>query len=72
MSHRRSGPPAFRAVAAGEEGDNRVEDSDDAVDDGVQHGSDGVDDAHQAGADGTEGALDLVIKSVLIWMMVKR
>lgn len=61
MSYRRSSPTlASRAVAAGQAGDNHVEDGDDAVDDSVQDGTDGVDNAHQAGADGAEDALDLV------------
>lgn len=61
MSNCRSSPPLVpRAVAAGQAGDNHVEDGDDTTDDGVQDGADGIDNAHQAGADGVEDALDLV------------
>lgn len=49
-----------RAVAAGQAGDDHIEDGDDTIDDGAQNGTDGVDDAHQAGANGVEDALDLM------------
>lgn len=60
MSYRRSSSTfPFRAVAAGQAGDDHIEDGNDAVDDGTQNGTDGVDDAHQASADSTEDASDL-------------
>ena len=50
---------AAAALAAGEAGDDGVEDHGDARDDGVQYGGDGIDDGGQAGADGREDGLDL-------------
>ena len=46
-------------VAAGEEGDEDVQEGDDAVDDGGQDGADSVDNGHQHTANGLEHALDL-------------
>lgn len=55
------------ALAAGEAGDDDVEDGDDAGDDGLQHGADAVDDGHEAGADGLEDGFDLVgVRSVRV------
>lgn len=47
------------AVAAGEEGDEDVEEGGDAVNNGRQDAGDAVDDGHQDVADGTEQVLNL-------------
>ena len=46
-------------VAAGQEGDEDVQERDDAVDDGGQDGTDSVHNGHQHAADGLEHALNL-------------
>ena len=52
-------PPA--AAAAGQAGNDNVEQGDDAVDDGRQHGADAVDNCHQAAANGLEDGFNLYI-----------
>jgi hypothetical protein len=67
--HHVSGSVATAATAAaGEAGDDDVEDGDDAVDDGGQHGPDAVDDGHQAVADGAEDGFELEFKEVSVWI----
>ncbi|KAH8695185.1 hypothetical protein BGW36DRAFT_429068 [Talaromyces proteolyticus] len=46
-------------MAAGQTGDNHIEDGDDARDDGLQDCADAVDDGHQAGTDCAEDGFDL-------------
>ena len=54
-----SSPPPS-TVAAGQTGDDHVEEGDDAVDDCFADRADGIDDAHETGTDGVEDALDLL------------
>ncbi len=64
---RRSHPGATLAgAAAGEAGDDDVEDGDDAVDDGVEDAADGVDNGHEAVADGLEEGFHLRWESRLV------
>ena len=50
------------AVAAGEEGDEDVEEGGDAVDDGGQDAGDTVDNGHEDVADGSEQVLNLCME----------
>lgn len=52
-------PTTPSAIAAGQAGDQNVEDADDTADDSVEDGADGVHDAHETGADGAEDIRDL-------------
>ena len=47
------------SLAAGQAGDDDVEQGDNAVDDSHTHGADGVDDGHQDISDRAEDGLDL-------------
>lgn len=51
--------PSPAGLATGEEGDDDVKDTDDAVDDGGQDAADAVDDGHEAGPDGLEDLSNL-------------
>ncbi len=53
------------AAAAGEEGDDDVEQADDAGNDGVQYGADAVHDGHDAVADGAEDGFNLGNETVV-------
>lgn len=54
-------------VAAGDAGDDDVEDGDDAVDDGSQHGANAIDNSHQAVADSAEDGFELEFEEVSGW-----
>jgi hypothetical protein len=65
-----SGSAATTAtVAAGDAGDDDVEDGDDAVDDGSQHGANAIDNSHQAVADGAEDGFELEFEEVSGWTL---
>ncbi|MCJ1401647.1 hypothetical protein MMC11_004864 [Xylographa trunciseda] len=55
-----AGSPPPATAAAGQAGDNDVEEADDGADDGLQDGADAVNDGHEARADGLEDGLDLL------------
>jgi hypothetical protein len=59
---------ATATAAAGEAGNDDVEETDNGVDDSGQHGADAVDDGHQAVADGAEDGFELELEEVSGWI----
>lgn len=51
--------PTFSTVAAGEAGDDHIDDGDNTADDSMANRADGIDDGHETASNSAEDTLDL-------------